>query len=430
MSWSESREDDLNPLAQTDLVQALEQQIHAGFPPGLALDLVLNELVVRASTATRARSAALALTRGDEMVCRAATGEHAPDLGIPLNMRDGLSGACLRTHQSQLCLDTETDPRVDALASRRLGVRSMLVVPVLDGDELVGVLEVFATDPEEFVDSDQNLLEIFARDVTRIRRAAFELEQRPVPAIPPAPAITPAETTTPDQMLQPVSTGTSLPLQKTRAPYDIWSLVLGGLAILLAVALSFMIGSRIGWLGLSSRGAHHSPSLPAAVSPKTPTPPVAHAKQPTGVSGSAAKPAPDANAGGLVVYEKGKVVFRVMPSAPKTPGQSTEASEDTTRGGTTRVWLAPDLAESRLLQRNEPQYPADALAAHRSGDVVLEVLVSADGSVASTRPINGDPLLVTAATDAVRTWHYEPYRVHGHPAEFQTDVTLKFSLPD
>jgi TonB family protein len=430
MSWSESREDDLNPLAQTDLVQALEQQIDAGFPPGLALDLVLNELVVRASTATRARSAALALTRGDEMVCRAATGEHAPDLGIPLNMRDGLSGACLRTHQSQLCLDTETDPRVDALASRRLGVRSMLVVPVLDGDELVGVLEVFATDPEEFVDSDQNLLEIFARDVTRIRRAAFELEQRPVPAIPPAPAITPAETTTPDQMLQPVSMGTSLPSQKARAPYEIWSLVLGGLAILLAVSLSFMIGSRIGWLGRSSSGAHHSPSLPAADSLKTPAPPVARAKQPTGGSGPAAKPAPDSNAGGLVVYEKGKVVFRVKPSAPKTSGQSTEASEDTTRGGTTRVWLAPDLAESRLLQRNEPQYPADALAAHRTGDVVLEVLVSADGSVASTRAINGDPLLVTAATEAVRTWHYEPYRVHGHPAEFQTDVTLKFSLPD
>jgi protein TonB len=131
-----------------------------------------------------------------------------------------------------------------------------------------------------------------------------------------------------------------------------------------------------------------------------------------------------------VVYEKGKVVFRVKPSAPKTPGQSTEASEDTTRGGTTRVWLAPDLAESRLLRRNEPQYPADALAAHRAGDVVLEVLISADGSVGSTRPINGDPLLVTAATDAVRTWRYEPYRVNGRPTEFQTDVTLKFSLPD
>ncbi len=371
MSWSEPREDDLNSLAQRDLVQALEQQIAAGFPPGLALDLVLNELVVRAATATRAHAAALALKRGNEMVCRAATGEHAPDLGI-----------------------------------------------VLEGEELVGVLEVFATDPAEFVDSDQNLLEIFARDVTRIRRAAFELEQRPVPAIPPA------------QVLQPFSTGPNLPLPKTRAPYEIWTLILGTLAILLAVTLSFMIGSRIGWLGLSSRGAHNPSLSPARDSVKTPTPPVARAKQPTGSSGSTARSAPDANAGGLVVYDKGKVVFRTKPAAPKTAaGPSSEASGDTT-GGAARVWLAPELAESRLRQRSEPQYPADALAAHRTGDVVLEVLVGADGSVASTRPVSGDPLLVTAAADAVRTWRYEPYRVQGRPAEFQTDVTLKFSLPD
>src|SRR2546423_1063038 len=137
-SLSDPHAEDWNPVSQSDLVQALERQIAGGFPPGLALDLILNELVVRASTATRARSAALALKRGDEMVCRAATGDHAPDLGIPLNTRDGLSGACLRTGQSQLCLDTETDPRVDAATSRRLGIRSMLVVPVLDGEELAG----------------------------------------------------------------------------------------------------------------------------------------------------------------------------------------------------------------------------------------------------------------------------------------------------
>jgi len=414
MSWSEPRVDDLNPLAQPDLVQALEQQIAARFPPGLALDLVLNELVVRAATATRARSAALALKRGDDMVCRAATGEHAPDLGIPLNTRDGLSGACLRTHQSQLCLDTETDPRVDAAASRRLGIRSMLIVPVLEGEELVGVLEVFATDPAEFVDSDQNLLEIFAREVSRIRRAALELEQRPVPAIPPA------------QMLQPFSMGQSSPLQKTRAPYEIWTLILGTLAILLAVALSFMIGSRVGWLGLSSRGAHNPLPLPAADSVKGSTPAAARAKQPTGGSDSTAKAASDDKAGGLVVYDRGKVVFRIKPAA----GPSAQKTGDTAPGGSARVWLAPELAESRLRQRSEPQYPADALAAHRTGDVVLEVLVGADGSVASTRPVSGDPLLVAAAADAVRTWRYEPYRVQGRPAEFQTDVTLKFSLPD
>ena len=151
-----------NPLAQPDLVLALEQELSAGFPPALALDLVLNELVVRAATATHAGAAALALKRGDEMVCRAATGQHAPDLGIPLNTSDGVSGACLRTRQSQLCLDTETDPRVDAETCRRQGIRSMLVVPILDEGELAGVLEVFSSNPAEFVDGDQNLLEIFA----------------------------------------------------------------------------------------------------------------------------------------------------------------------------------------------------------------------------------------------------------------------------
>jgi len=400
--------DEWYPLAQPDLAQALERQIAGGFPPGLALDLVLNELVVRASTATRARSAALALKRGDEMVCRAATGEHAPDLGIPLNTRDGLSGACLRTGQSQLCLDTETDPRVDAATSRRLGVRSMLVVPVLDGEDLVGVLEVFATDPAEFVDSDQTLLEIFSREVTRIRRVAIELEKGPqtIPAVS-APEVFAFSS----KVLEP----------KARASYELWSLVLGGLAILLFVAMGFMIGSRIGWLGRSP--ARQTPLPVASIRP------VSDGKAPTARTGLSARSATDSKADGLVVYEQGKLVFRMKPAARRA-APSAEPSGDQARDAVARVWLAPERAESFLRQRSEPQYPADALAAHRSGDVVLEVVVQTDGSVASTRPVSGDPALVSAASDAVRAWRYAPYRVQGRPAEFQTDVTLKFSLPN
>src|SRR5579862_6279349 len=98
MSRTEFRPDD----SHLDLSRLLEQHILAGFPPDLCLDLVLNELVVRAAEATHASAAAIALTRGDEMVCRAATGELAPDLGVPLSTRDGLSGACLQTRQPQL----------------------------------------------------------------------------------------------------------------------------------------------------------------------------------------------------------------------------------------------------------------------------------------------------------------------------------------
>src|SRR6202140_5329146 len=96
MSRSEFRPDESHP----DLTRLLEEHLLAGFPLDLALDLVLNEIVVRAAVATRA--SAVALGRGDEMVCRAATGRVAPDLGVPLNTREGLSGACLQTRQPQL----------------------------------------------------------------------------------------------------------------------------------------------------------------------------------------------------------------------------------------------------------------------------------------------------------------------------------------
>src|SRR5260370_34441718 len=108
MSRSEFRSDDSHP----DLTRVLEEHLLAGFQPDLALDLVLNELVVRATAATRASAAALALTRGDEMVCLAATGHLAPVLGAPLNTPSALSVTRLPTVLPQLPLDTSSDTRV------------------------------------------------------------------------------------------------------------------------------------------------------------------------------------------------------------------------------------------------------------------------------------------------------------------------------
>ena len=181
MSRSEFRSDD----SHLDLTHTLEQHLLAGFPPDLALDLVLNELVVRAADATGANSAALALFRGEEMVCRAATGPVAPDLGIPLSTRDGLSGACLQTRRPQLSSDTELDPLVDSAIPRRLGIRSILIVPVFDivpdshdkNPQVSGVLEAFSTSPAAFSNFHQDLLEGFAEECARIRRAATELSQ-------------------------------------------------------------------------------------------------------------------------------------------------------------------------------------------------------------------------------------------------------------
>ena len=263
MPRPEFRPDDSHP----DLSGLLEQRILAGFPPDLAFDLVLNELVVRAAEATHASAAALALVRGDEMVCRAATGHLAPDLGVPLNIRDGLSGACLQTRQPQLSVDTEFDPRVDPAVSRRLGIRSILIVPVFDSNDtnaqFAGVLEVFSHSPAAFSNSDQKLLEGFAEECARARHAAIELSQRP-----PTEAVVRPESVMPEVI--PHDFVAASPRLARRPPYEAWTLVLGTLAILAIIAVSFLIGSRIGWLRATSSHTQIAQPLPAESTPSEP----------------------------------------------------------------------------------------------------------------------------------------------------------------
>jgi TonB family protein len=476
MSRPEFRPDESHP----DLARLLEENLLAGFPLDLALDLVFNELVVRAAEATHASAAALALARGDEMVCRAATGHLAPDLGIPLNTRDGLSGACLQTRQPQLSVDTEFDPRVDPAISRRLGIRSILIVPVFDMNNALftGVLEVFSTSPAAFSNTDQKLLEGFAEECARIRQAAIELSQRRPAATTASPELIPAELIASKfiapEFTPPEFVAASL-LPARRSPYEAWTLVLGSLAILATIAVSFLIGSRVGWLRSAASHAQATNPIPSETSilrarakscvgtaaPGCPAeqssaaPAAALSGKASGKAATRTSPAADE----LVVYEKGKVIFRTKPAPAKRQAKADSTRQDsdsvveasstsriattklaTTKTATTKtattiapaqsVWLSPTHAETRLLRRTEPQYPPAALASHRAGNVVLEVQVAEDGSVSSIRTLSGDPLLAAAATEAVRNWRYQPYRQHDQPAQFQTDVTLSFSFPN
>lgn len=449
MSRSELRPDD-SPL---EPALTIEQHILAGFPPELALDLVLNELVVRAAQATHAPAAALALARGDEMVCRATTGQLAPDLGAPINTRDGLSGACLETRQPQMSVDTEFDPRIDPAISRLHGIRSILIVPVFESNhpsaKLSGVLEVFSPSPAAFSHYDQRLLEDFADECVRIRQAAFEISQRQ-----PAARLAPADSVTPEFITPDFIAASSPPAG--RPPYEVWTLVLGGLAILAIIAVTFLIGSRLGWLGpprAASSTQNQPPETSSATTAARRAIPSSSRKRPEKTArktsektASRSSPAPAPSSDDLLVYEKGKVIFRLKPDstephqanlrkgkpkpAPPNNGPVVEASATTKIAPAQTLWLSPDEAETRLLRRSEPQYPPAAITAHIAGDVILEVQIAEDGSVSRIRTLSGDPLLAAAAAEAVRAWRYQPYRQNGRPSQFQTDVTLTFTLPD
>lgn len=125
---------------------------------GLDLGEVIALVSTRAQQLTRASGAVVELAEGDEMVYRATSGIAAQHLGLRLRRGNSLSGLCVAEGRPLCCVDSETDDRVDRAACRKIGLRSMIVVPLRHHDVVVGVLKVMAGAPHAFDDSDVHIL--------------------------------------------------------------------------------------------------------------------------------------------------------------------------------------------------------------------------------------------------------------------------------
>jgi TonB family protein len=132
----------------------------------LALDLVLNEIVLQARLTTNATGAVVALERSGELVCRATTGATASDVAGFLNTRSGISATCFESGAIRRIDDIESDSHADAVAYRRASVRSILVVPVSDEKERpLGILQIFSPRSNAFCDRDVLTLQAMTRRV-------------------------------------------------------------------------------------------------------------------------------------------------------------------------------------------------------------------------------------------------------------------------
>jgi putative methionine-R-sulfoxide reductase with GAF domain len=123
------------------------------------LDAAVQLLAERAQYITGATGAAIALRVDDEMVCRASAGGSAPEIGARLQMDSGLSGESIRLRQLLRCDDTQTDGRVNRESCEALGIASVVVMPMLDGGEVIGVFELFSDRAYAFEDRDIVALE-------------------------------------------------------------------------------------------------------------------------------------------------------------------------------------------------------------------------------------------------------------------------------
>ena len=91
-----------------------------------------------------------------------------------------------------------------------------------------------------------------------------------------------------------------------------------------------------------------------------------------------------------------------------------------------RVSMAIALAmvESKTL----PVYPDQAMTKGIQGDVIFKIDVDETGKIALAAPIDGDPLLVAASADALRTFRFHPYLLNGTPISMESVLGFHFAV--
>lgn len=214
------------------------------------LDEVLQLVAERAQAITRADGIAIALAEGEEIICRASAGKMAPDRGMRLDSKAGFSGACFRTGRIVRCDDSEKDPRVNVEACRRLGTRSMVAVPLLGQQSVVGLLEAFSTEAFGFNDSDVRSLNLLAElilaalkpeDEQRIEQAAkvaaAELQSAELESLRQIPLTAPVPTGS-----EPVSEHVPLEFSKENIAPDLFQEVGPGRTFKMAIASVAILG--------------------------------------------------------------------------------------------------------------------------------------------------------------------------------------------
>ncbi|HEX9163874.1 MAG TPA: GAF domain-containing protein [Thermoanaerobaculia bacterium] len=139
---------------------------------------LMNVAVRQTQRITDGDGAAIEEVEGGELVYRAVSGRAVAGPSLRLPIDNSLSGAALHRVRSLRCDDVETDKRVDAEACRKLGIRSMIVAPLMHGDAPSGVLQTFSEQPKFFDDLDSYSVELLAGMISVALMLAAEFRRR------------------------------------------------------------------------------------------------------------------------------------------------------------------------------------------------------------------------------------------------------------
>jgi len=122
------------------------------------LQASLQLLANRACYVTGATMAIIALGEGDTLICKASSGKTAPDAGTQIQIDGGLTSElmaeCVTMRLPVRCDNAANDARISAEESAKQGVGCALIVPLICGNEVVGIFQLTSDRNEAFEERD------------------------------------------------------------------------------------------------------------------------------------------------------------------------------------------------------------------------------------------------------------------------------------
>jgi two-component system, cell cycle sensor histidine kinase and response regulator CckA len=141
-------------------------------------DAVTTTLVQRAQRLAGGDGAAVQWFEDDAAVYVHCSGIATPHVGLRIERAGSLAGLAALVGEALYSSDTVDDPRVDADACARLGVRSLVCAPLYHDGQVQGTLSVLSRHPHAFDELALETVRMMAEFVSSVTRNAAELETR------------------------------------------------------------------------------------------------------------------------------------------------------------------------------------------------------------------------------------------------------------
>ncbi|SPL69865.1 sensor domain-containing diguanylate cyclase [Acinetobacter stercoris] len=154
-------------LTQKQLLSIIQLQTNI-VKIGLDIEAVMRLVTDETLKMTNAEGVAIELIDGDDTVYTMITGNNPSLHGLRLKRSASLSGLSIQENTIQYCKDIETDERVDREVCRKVGIRSMAIVPLLHIGEAIGVLKIFSKQIDAFGERDFKILSLIADHVAAV----------------------------------------------------------------------------------------------------------------------------------------------------------------------------------------------------------------------------------------------------------------------